>query len=135
MAHKHLIRAVAGAGLLAVALSGCSTMKGWFAGKDSAAKKAAEPAELVEFEATVKPRKVWSANLGEGEGRIGARQRPAVADGRVFAAATDGGVVALDLQTGKEVWRFKSGRKEELRLSGGPGVGEGLVVVGSLAVM
>ena len=132
MTHKHLIRAVAGAGLLVMALSGCSTMKGWFAGKDSAAKKAAEPAELVDFEATVKPRRVWSANLGEGEGKIGARQRPAVADGHVFAAATDGGVVALDLQTGKEVWRFKAGRKEELRLSGGPGVGEGLVVVGSL---
>ena len=81
MTHKHLIRAVAGAGLLVVALSGCSTMKGWFAGKDSAAKKAAEPAELVDFEATVKPRRVWSANLGEGEGRIGARQRPAVAAG------------------------------------------------------
>ncbi len=33
MTHKHLIRAVAGAGLLVVALSGCSTMKGWFAGR------------------------------------------------------------------------------------------------------
>ena len=132
MVRMHAIRAAAGAGLLVLALSGCSTMKGWFASKDAEAKKAAEPAELVDFQASANPAKVWSAKLGEGEGKIGARQHPAVADGRVFAAATDGGVVALDLHTGKEAWRFKAGKKEGLRLSGGPGVGEGLVVVGSL---
>ena len=71
MTHKHLIRAVAGAGLLVVALSGCSTMKGWFAGKDSAAKKAAEPAELVDFKASVKISKVWSEHVGKGEKRTG----------------------------------------------------------------
>ena len=132
MARTRVIRALAGAAVLVVALSGCSTAKGWFAGKDSAAKKAAEPAELVDFQATAQPVKLWSANVGKGEGKIGARQHPAVADGRVFAAATDAGVVALDLHTGKEVWRFNTGKKEGLRLSGGPGVGEGLVVVGSL---
>lgn len=132
MTRIHMIRTVLGAGLLAMALSGCSTMKGWFEGKDSAAKKAAEPAELVDFQETVQPRKAWSANLGKGEGKIGARQTPAIADGRVFAAATDGGVVALDLQSGNEIWRFKTDKKEGLRLSGGPGVGEGLVVVGGL---
>ena len=127
-----VIRPSAGAGLLLVALSGCSTMKGWFAGKDSAAKKAAEPAELVDFQATAHPARIWTANLGKGEGKIGARQTPAVSEGRVFAAAADEGVVALDLHSGKEIWRFKAGKKEGLRLAGGPGVGEGLVVVGSL---
>lgn len=133
MASMHMYRPAMVAGLLVLALSGCSTMKGWFAGKDAAAKKAAEPAELVDFEATVHPSKIWSANLGDGERRIGARQAPAVADGRVFAAAAEGGVSALDLQTGKEVWRFKADKDQALRLAGGPGVGEGLVVVGSLA--
>ena len=127
-----VIRVAAAASLMVLVLSGCSTMKGWFAGKDTAAKKAAEPAELVDFQATANPSKIWSANVGEGEGRIGARQNPSVADGRVFAAAAEGGVVALDLHSGKEVWSFKAGKKEELRMSGGPGVGEGLVVVGSL---
>jgi outer membrane protein assembly factor BamB len=133
MARMHTLRPALVAVLLVVALSGCSTIKGWFAGKDAAAKKAAEPAELVDFQATAHPSKIWSANLGDGERRIGARQGPAVMDGRVFAAATEDRVTALDLQTGREVWQFRGKKDEALRLSGGPGAGEGLVVVGSLA--
>jgi outer membrane protein assembly factor BamB len=133
MARMHTLRPALAAGLLMVALSGCSTVKGWFAGKDAAAKKAAAPAELVDFQATAHPSKIWSANLGDGEHRIGARQGPAVLDGRVFAAAAEDRVTALDLQTGREVWQFRGGKDEALRLTGGPGAGEGLVVVGSLA--
>lgn len=133
MARTHMLRPALAAGLLVVALSGCSTVKGWFAGKDGEAKKAAEPAELVDFEATVRPSKVWSANLGEGERKIGARQAPAVLDGRVFAAAAEDRVAALDLQTGREIWQFRGNKDEALRLAGGPGAGEGLVVVGSLS--
>ncbi|OEZ01587.1 MULTISPECIES: outer membrane protein assembly factor BamB [Stenotrophomonas] len=130
-----MIKRVATLVLMGVALSGCSTVKGWFAGKDAEAKKALEPAELVKFEPTVKVDKVWSTNLGKGEKRIGVRQGPVVADGRVFAAAITGGVHALDLQTGKTVWTYepaKVKKQPKLRLSGGPGVGEGLVVIGTL---
>ena len=126
---------VAGIALMAVALTGCSTVKGWFEGKDAAAKKALEPVELTKFEASVKVNKIWSANVGKGEGRIGLRQAPVVADGRVYAAALQGGVHALDLQTGKEIWEYspaKEKKKPKLRLSGGPGVGDGLVVIGTL---
>ncbi len=129
------LKHVAGLALVAMTLTGCSTVKGWFAGKDAEAKKALEPAELVKFDATVKVSKIWSANVGKGEGRIGLRQAPIVADGRVYAAAVEGGVHALDLQTGKEVWEYKPAKekkKPKLRLSGGPGVGDGLVVIGTL---
>ena len=80
MAHKHMLRPVLAAGLLALALTGCSTVKGWFAGKDAEAKKAAEPAELVDFQPTAQPAKVWSTGIGDGELRIGTRQTPAVLD-------------------------------------------------------
>lgn len=129
------LKHVAGIALVAMALSGCSTVKGWFAGKDAEAKKALEPAELVKFDATLKVDRIWSANVGKGEGRIGVRQVPAVADGRVYAAAVEGGVHALDLQTGKEIWEYKPAKekkKAKLRLSGGPGVGDGVVVIGTL---
>ena len=43
----------------------------------------------------------WAVQLGE---RI--RSSPAVADGVVYAATTDGAVHALDLGNGSEVWRF-----------------------------
>ena len=131
MKFKH----VAGIALIAVSLTGCSTVKGWFAGKDAAAKKALEPAELTKFEPSVQVSKIWSAKVGKGEGRIGLRQAPVVSDGRVYAAAVQGGVHALDLQTGKQVWEYspaKEKKKPKLRLSGGPGVGDGLVVIGTL---
>jgi outer membrane protein assembly factor BamB len=130
-----MIKRVATLVLMGVALSGCTTVKGWFAGKDAEAKKAQEPAELVKFEPTAKVDRIWSANVGKGEGRIGVRQGPVVADGRVYAAAIYGGVHALDLQTGKTIWTYqpaKVKKQDKLRLSGGPGVGEGLVVIGTL---
>lgn len=113
--------------LCAFALGGCSTVKGWFDGKDDD-KKAVEPAELTDFTASANVAKLWSASAGKGEGRIGVRQGPAVADGRVYAAALEGGVRAFDLQTGASVWQHKS----ELAITGGPGAGEGLVVFGTL---
>ncbi|MCI4566409.1 outer membrane protein assembly factor BamB [Lysobacter sp. CFH 32150] len=117
-----------------LAVSGCSTVKGWFGGgKDD--KKALEPAELTDFTPSVTVNKLWSASAGKGEGRAGVRQGPAIADGHVYAAAIEGGVRAFDLQTGKPLWHYdpkKEKDKPELRLSGGPGAGEGLVVVGGL---
>jgi outer membrane protein assembly factor BamB len=109
------------------AVTGCSTVKGWFDGKDDDAK-AGEPAELVKFEASASPARVWKASAGKGEGSTGVRRGPVVADGRVYAASINGGVRAFDLQTGAQAWHHDS----ELRLSGGPGAGEGLVVAGSL---
>lgn len=113
--------------VLAMVLSGCSTVKGWF-GKSKDDGKPTEPAELVDFTATATVSKLWSANAGKGEDRLGVNQGPAVADGKVYAAAIKGGVRAFDLQSGKSVWEYES----EERLSGGPGAGDGLVVVGSL---
>jgi FOG: WD40-like repeat len=91
--------------------------------------------ELVQVRAERQRQQGWSRSVGKGEGRIGIRQAPVVADGRVYAAAVLGGVHALDLQTGKVVWTYEPAREKKqpkLRLSGGPGVGDGLVVVGAL---
>lgn len=117
-----------GAMLLAsVTLGGCTTIKGWFGGEKEG-EKPTDPAELVEFTATANVAKIWSAKAGKGEGRLGVRQGPVIADGRVYAAAIEGGVRALDLQTGALIWHYDS----DLLLSGGPGAGDGLVVVGDL---
>jgi outer membrane protein assembly factor BamB len=109
-------------------LAGCSTVKGWFGGKDKGDTASTKPAELVEFTPSATVSRLWSAKAGGGEDRLGARQGPAVADGRVYAAAVEGGVRAFDLQTGATAWTYAS----KLPLSGGPGAGDGLVVVGSL---
>ncbi len=110
-----------------VALSGCSTVKGWFT-IDGKAGKAAQPSELTEFVPSATVSRLWTAKAGSGESQLGLTQAPTIADGRVYAAAVEGGVRAFDLQTGATIWHYKS----ELPLSGGPGAGEGLVVIGSL---
>lgn len=111
----------------AVALSGCTTVKGWFGNKNDA-KAARKPAELVEFTPSATVTKLWSAKAGKGNEKLGLTQGPVVADGRVYAAAIEGGVRAFDLQSGALVWQHKS----DLEISGGPGAGEGLVVFGTL---
>ncbi len=109
----------------ALAFSGCSSIKHLFSSKKDAA---ARPAELTEITPTVTVNRLWSAGAGKGEGLLGVRQAPAIADGRVYAAAVRGGVSAYDLHSGAVVWRYES----KLPLSGGPGAGDGLVVAGSL---
>lgn len=113
--------------LATTALAGCTTLKKWFGGK-SKKENVNPPAELVEFSPTVKIRELWSTSLGDGEGRLGLRQKPALADSRVYAADDEGRVYALDAGSGKQLWETET----ELSLSGGPGTGEGVVVVGGL---
>jgi len=133
MKHRSMLLRTSVVLLCAASLAGCSTVKGWFGGdKKKDDKKPNEPAELVDITPSVTVSKIWSANAGKGEGRMGVGQGPIVADGRVFAAAIEGGVHAFDLQTGKQIWEFRTDKKANIRLSGGPGVGEGLVVVGGL---
>jgi len=133
MKHRSMLLRTSVVLLCAASLAGCSTVKGWFGGdKKKDDGKPNEPAELTDITPSVTVSKIWSANAGKGEGRIGVRQGPVVADGRVFAAAIEGGVHAFDLQTGKQVWEYRTEKKADVRLSGGPGVGEGLVVVGGL---
>ena len=138
MARQSIFRAAPGrAGLVlllsaALAAGGCSTMKGWFSGKNG---KLLAPAELTEFPPTAKADRVWAVSAGDGEARVGSRQGPAVADGRVYASGTDG-VGAWDLQTGKQVWYHEDKKDDDgnrLGLAGSPGAGDGLVVVGGLA--
>lgn len=111
-----------------VALSGCSTVKGWFEVGDKGKKAASKPTELTDFTPSVTVSRLWTAKAGSGESRLGLTQVPAIADGRVYAAAVEGGVRAFDLQTGASLWQYKSKQS----ISGGPGAGEGLVVVGTL---
>ncbi len=127
-AHSRAWR-IATIALCAFAVTGCGTVRGWFGNSEKAdAKALTEPAPLTDITPSVTVNRLWSANAGKGEGRLGVRQAPVIADGRVYVAAIRGGVRAFDLQSGASVWQHAS----DLRISGGPGVGDGLVVVGTL---
>lgn len=85
------------------------------------------PAELTKIAATRDVHKVWSAGLGGDAERLRLALKPAVVEGRVYAASHDGEVIAVSADTGKRAWIVKT----KLSLSAGPEVGSGLVVLGS----
>lgn len=121
---------------------GCSTVKGWFG--TNTKSKVNQPTELVKVAAPISIKKLWSVGLGDGEGRLWLRQRPALDGGRVYAADDEGNLRALDAATGKQIWVasaisveatgnklfFWRQKTVETGLTGSPGVGNGLVVVG-----
>ena len=126
---------------LVAALSGCSTLRNVFSSK---ASKAAEPAELPVLQETLAVERVWSVKLGDGQSRQGLRQKPAIEGDRLYVSNDEGRVLALDANTGDlrwdsqavetgkvgSIWKFWQRRTLEGGLSGGPGVGNGLVVAG-----
>lgn len=103
---------------LVLALSGCSTVGGWFGAGSAKAK----PAELVEFKPAATLVEVWKTETGDSAGYLFHPQ----ADGDVVFAAGGSRVVGVDVATGKPVWRNDTG----VKLSAGAGVGEGQVLAG-----
>jgi outer membrane protein assembly factor BamB len=108
---------------VALLLSGCGGLFGLFGDEDSGP----QPSPLMEFkpEATVEKR--WSASAGSDTRKRFVKFTPAVAGNRVYGADVKGKVGAYDAASGAEVWRTDT----DVSLSGGVGLGEDLVLVGS----
>ncbi|WP_369602441.1 outer membrane protein assembly factor BamB [Hahella sp. SMD15-11] len=80
--------------LLAVVLSACSS---------EAVRP--PPAELKPFKAVDKLVERWSRSVGPDTEPLRLRLEPAVGEGVVYAAGADGELSAIDLETGKRLWR------------------------------
>ncbi len=112
--------------LSVILLSGCGSMADpttWWGDDGNEIK----PNELVEFTTELQVRTIWSTDVGSGSGDQHLKLVPRIDGGRVFAADSEGSVVALDGATGRKLWSVDT----ELPLSGGPGSGSGIVVVGT----
>jgi outer membrane protein assembly factor BamB len=111
--------------LLPVALAALLVMAGCSKDKD-----VEPPAKLVAFPMKLPVKELWGDKVGGGKKQVKLRLGlgPAYDDGLVFAASDKGELVAVNLETGRQVWvkKFK-----QMQLSAGPGAGAGLVVVGS----
>ena len=103
-------------------LNGCSWIKSWGDDDDPDA-----PAELVEFDPTLKVGKVWSADVGKGLDKAGRQIRPAFSSGVLYAADYKGLLMALDADSGRKRWEIKT----ELPFTGGPGVSDNLLLMGT----
>ncbi|VAW72865.1 Outer membrane beta-barrel assembly protein BamB [hydrothermal vent metagenome] len=105
--------------LLVGLLSGCSLF-----GDDDNTEP---PVKLEAFERRVELKKIWSRNTGSGTDKQFIKLVPTLVDGRVYVADRKGMVSVVELETGKLVWKKKTG----IPISAGTGVGEGMVLVGS----
>jgi len=76
----------------------------------------------------VELRRVWSANIGNGQGQDYFELTPAVDGERIFAASENGYVHGYELATGELLWRA---RLDDETITGGVGAGNGLVFVGT----
>ena len=114
---------------LALLLSGCGSLDyfssptEWFASDDNIDP----PAELVELKNSIQIQTLWSTTAGEGTEGQRLELVPYVYKDKVYVADSEGNVEALNASTGKRLWEVET----ELPLSGGPGAGGGLVLVGS----
>lgn len=123
------VRALERAGVLLLTLGllgGCSTITSitsYWMPKDTAEP----PAPLVQFKPSIKVDTLWSHDVGSGSRADYVKLTPAVIGDRVFAADEDGGVSAYAAQNGNRVWHTDT----QVPISGGPGVGDGMVLVGS----
>ena len=106
-----ILRVLVAMSLSCVVLGGC-------------AGKGPQPANLVSFKPSARPVVVWQVNIGDAGRYVFA---PAIHANSVFAASHRGDLVRLDAANGKTLWRLDT----KAALSGGVGVSENMVLVGT----
>ena len=89
--------------------------------------KKEEPNKLVDFKEEVQLKRLWSVNVGSGQGDKFNRLRPVMAGNVIYAAGNNGVVVAVNRDDGKVLWR----NRLKFDITGGVGAGNGLVLVGT----
>lgn len=108
-----------------VTLGGCGTFMDpteWF---DSTA--VVEPSKLVELTNKVQPQTLWERDIGVGSDAQHLGLEPRAIGDTLFVADAEGHVEAVGLGDGRTRWQVDL----DLPITGGPGVGEGLVLLGT----
>jgi len=121
MMRKTLISRLALLSFLAIFISACTS-------SGSNSKDELEPAKLEKITEEVKLKVQWSRSVGDGQGKIWNRLKPAIDGNRIFAADSDGRVFAFNRESGEPLW--KKNLKEPV--SGAVGAGNGLLLLGTL---
>jgi outer membrane protein assembly factor BamB len=104
-------------------LGSCATVDRFMGGEDNVTP----PTELEPIAAKAALAERWSRDLGKGIEDQYLKLVPAVAGERVYAAGRGGRVSAYRLADGTPLWEVDL----DVPVSGGPGTGDGLVLVGT----
>ncbi len=110
---------------LALTVSGCSTVSGWFEMDDD--EDLTAPVELVDINESVKIKKLWSRSIGDGQGGGYYKIQPAIAGDTLYIASAEGEVAAINRRDGTLIWEVEL----DLMLSGGVGVYDNTLMLGS----
>lgn len=114
---NHYIQAVLMTVACALLVAGC--------GKKEIKKT--PPMPLPKIVSTVQLNKVWSQDTGAGSNAFGVGLVPTLVEGRLYTADGDGRVMVIEAASGKQIWDTRV----EANITGGVGVGDGIVVVGT----
>lgn len=117
-----------------VTLAGCHSFK---------KENVQPPTPLAKgFKPTAQVTRLWRNSVGDGAGTSGARLRPTVVDGVLYADSTDGKLAAFDASSGKTLWSKSSSthgwfgwgdkKRKDAMYAGGPAVSGDLLAVGTL---
>ena len=121
---SELMRQACGLVLIVVlAGSGCAKIRGITGSDDNATP----PSPLPSIATPLAIQTRWSRTPTGGARSLYLKLVPAVSEKRIFVAGFRGELSALDLKSGEEIWS----KDTKLKISGGPGYGEGLVLVGT----
>ena len=107
--------------LISLLLNGCASV--W----ESESDKKLRPAELEDVANSLPIRQLWKKSIGNVIDGERLKLVPAFSGGILFTADREGVVEAHDGVTGKTLWKQDTG----VALSSGPGVGDGVVLVGT----
>ncbi|MCB1775593.1 MAG: outer membrane protein assembly factor BamB, partial [Gammaproteobacteria bacterium] len=106
-------------------LTGCGTFADpteWLSSAD-----VIEPSPLVELENRVDPAALWTRDIGVGTDGQHLNLRPKAIGDALYVADAEGRVAAFNRADGRLLWE----RELDLPAAGGPGAGEGLVLIGT----
>jgi outer membrane protein assembly factor BamB len=116
-------------------LTGCETLNSLM-GEE--AEDFDPPAELTEFEESLKVTELWARNTGKGTDEQYLLLQPVVASDRIFIADTDRKVLALNIENGRTIWSYTLemgggffSKADKVYITGGPGYSGEMVFIGT----
>ena len=87
-----------------------------------------EPVDLENFDEQIRINRVWRHDIGKGPGDIHPVVYPAIDGNQLFVGDHAGQVTAIDLTTGRRLWRAEI---DDVEITGATGAGGDIVVVGT----